>query len=271
MHSTLKIGTVVTLVAIALDVVLYALHPLGDNFFRILDWAVVLYALAAVITGISALRFVGAGSDQGKALLFLIAGGASWMLGEFSWAVLETLLNIENPLASIADVFWYAGYVFFAIGLYKIWNLVKTPVERNRMYPISVALVVLILLGITYATLPLLGDMTLTLIQKAVILGYVPLDFILLGEIIIIFFSFVGGGLVKPWLVIFASLSAATLADILYAQINAMYQTANFFGVLWDIQYILLTFGYFYYRQTIRDISTAPIRKRGGKFTASAS
>ena len=261
MNPKTRTALIITIAVLILDLLLYTLKPLGENFYILADWAVVIFAFAALVSGYYAFRLHGIKTQYGEALLFLVLGSLFWALGELSWALLETVLQME-PFPSIADMFWYAGYFLFGMGLYYIWKVIRTSVPGHRI--IAAVLVALATLAISlfYGVFPHIADPGLTLIEKIVAGGYVVLDFIIIvGEIIIIV-SLLGREIIKPWVVILIAGFFTAFADIMFAQIASLYESNSFFGVLWDIEYILMAFGFFYYRQAISGMLKKPVGQK---------
>jgi len=265
MNVKTKVALIITVLIIFADIWLYTTQPLGEDFYIISDWVIVIYSLAAVTVGFYAFRLHGMKSIQGKALFFMIVGGVFWLLGEFFWAYQEVNLGIEIPTPSIADLFWFIGYPLFGMGLYHVWKITRAPVTKSRKYIISMTLVIILMIAGAYGAYPTITDPEMTLLEKGITLGYIVVDFILIVGAVIIILSFWGGKLVRPWLVILLSIIVSTFADIMYAQVASLYESGSFFGILWDIDYILAAFGFFYYRQTMKDVmvSMKSAKKRG--------
>ena len=58
---------------------------------------------------------------HGKSYLFLTLGLISWFCADISLTYYYYGLGIkEQPLVSVADAFWFAGYGFFAVHLFMI-------------------------------------------------------------------------------------------------------------------------------------------------------
>jgi len=262
MNTKTKIALIITALVLLIDISLYTFQPLGEDFYIVSDWVIVVYALAATAVGLYAFKLHGIGSIQGKALMFMVIGGFFWVLGEFFWAYQEVVLGIEVPFPSIADVFWFIGYPLFGLGLYHVWRIAKVPVTRSRKYVVALILLILLAMVGVYGAYPTITDAEMSSLEKGATLGYILVDFILVVGAVIIIFSFFGGKLVKPWIVILIALVISTFADIMYAQVASLYESGSFFGILWDIDYILMAFGYFYYRQTMGDImiSAKPVK-----------
>lgn len=253
MNSKMRVAFVIAVIVLFLDLLLYTFKPLGENLYLITDWTVVFFALTAVIAGYYAFNLHGIKTLYGEALLFLVLGNLLWMFGELSWAVLETILQI-GPFPSVADVFWYSGYALFGMGLYYIWKATRTSVPGHRIIAAVLAVLVALVISFFYGIFPSIADPGLTLLEKAAAIGYIILDFIIIvGEIIIIV-SLLGRELIKPWIIILIAVFFTTFADIMYAQIASLYIGGTFFGILWDMEYVLMALGFFYYRQTVSDM-----------------
>ncbi|MBI2134830.1 hypothetical protein HYU09_02490 [Candidatus Woesearchaeota archaeon] len=264
MDAKTKTALIITSAILILDMVLYKLKPLGENFYIISDWAVVIFAFAAVALGYYAYRLHGIKTSYGEALLFLVLGSLFWAFGELFWALLETVLKME-PFPSIADMFWYAGYFLFGMGLYYIWKATRTSVPGHRVIAAVLTVLAALAISIFYGVFPSIIDPGLTLMEKIVTIGYVALDFMIIVWEIIIIVSLLGRELIKPWVVILIAGFVTTFADIMFAQIASLYESGSFFGVLWDVQYILMAFGFFYYRQAMSGMPKKAVKKKIAK------
>ncbi|MEW5955464.1 MAG: hypothetical protein AB1626_02920 [Candidatus Micrarchaeota archaeon] len=84
------------------------------NFFMVAFSGLAVAALALV-------RNSFAESDHWKRDWSLLAAGFGlWFIAEVTWAFYVLVLGIEVPLFSLADVFWWLGYLPMAAGLYLL-------------------------------------------------------------------------------------------------------------------------------------------------------
>jgi hypothetical protein len=255
----------VVLCAVVLgNTLLYIFKPLGENFFIIADLTVILFAFTAFVFGIRAYKLHGFRSMQGKALLFLSLGIFFWLLGESAWAVYEIILGIEAPMASFADLMWIIGYPLFAAGMYYEWKITKIPVIKNRKFLVALAGMAIFVVVSYYGIMPSLENQEISPLEKSVVIGYVIGDMVLLFECSAIIISFLGGKFAMSWIIITVSIIMMSLADIAYSYLGTAYETGNWIDLLWDFGYILLAYGFFYYRHSIQGELEKP-RKGAGK------
>jgi len=253
MNKMTKIALGIMILTLLININLYIFRPLGENFYIISDWVLVVCAFAAMVLGFYAFKFHGFKSIQGKALFFLSLGSLFWFLGEFSWAFLEVVMGIEVPFPSIGDLFWYIGYPLFFVGLYYIWKTIGTKIKCN-MKCLSILVLMLILIAVSiYGCYPTFIDVEMTLFEKTLSIGYVALDLILVVSGLFILLTFSKGNLLKPWFFIILSLIVCTFADISFTLAGSLYETGGLLDFLWNFDYILLAFGFFYYRQIITE------------------
>jgi len=253
MNRKTNIALTIMILVLIFDFSLYVLRPLGENFYVISDWILVIYAFFALVSGYYAFKFHGLKSIQGKALLFLSLGVLFWFLGEFSWAYIEVFMGIEVPFPSIADIFWYIGYPLFGLGLFYIWKITGASVKCDIKCLSALGFILLLIIISIYGSYPTIVDVEMTLFEKIVSIGYVILDLILVIGGIFILLTFSKGNLVKPWIFIILSLIICTFADISFTFAGSLYESGGLLDFLWDFDYILLAFGFFYYRQTIEE------------------
>ncbi|MCX6814358.1 MAG: hypothetical protein NTY20_01770 [Candidatus Aenigmarchaeota archaeon] len=256
-------GLAVVGILIIADIFLFIWRPLGENFFIIADLLVVVLAFASFLFGLYAYKLHGFRSLQGKALLFLSLGIFFWFLGESAWAVYEIALGIEAPIASFADLMWYAGYPLFIAGLYYEWKITRIPLTKDRKFLAVLLLMAVLILVSWYGIIPTVQNSETDLLEKSVVIGYVAGDLAIMLGCSIIIVSFLGGKFAKPWIIITMAIILTSLADIGYSYLSTAYETGNWIDLLWDIDYLLLAYGFFYYRQSVKEIEIPVKKKRG--------
>jgi len=135
MHMTLEHKPAYIVMATAIVVfiagsILY-LHPLKWSDATYLfshDILIFIISLTAVLLSFCIFKHK---FDPGGAWKFFLLGFSLWAAAEFAWFFYEGVLGIETPWPGIADIFWVAGYIPFAIGLFlhvkdvKAGNLFK--------------------------------------------------------------------------------------------------------------------------------------------------
>jgi len=222
-------------------VLMYIFKPLGEGFFIIADLAVASFSFLAFLSGLSAFRFHGHKSMQGRALLFLSLGVLFWFLGESTWAVYEIVLGIEAPTASFADLMWLLGYPFFAAGLYFEWKITRIgKTKSGKIVLLLASAAAASVLGIMLTAI----DTGMSPLEKYVAISYVIGDTALLIGSTAIIISFIGGKLTRPWIIITASIALSSIADIAYSFLGSEYNTGNMIDLLWDLYYLLLAYGF---------------------------
>jgi hypothetical protein len=247
------IGLIVLVLALIANIIVYATRPFGDNFYIVADVMVGILSLSAVVLGVYAYRLHGFKSLQGKALLFMAIGSFFWFLGEFGWMVYEVVLGMDAPIASLADAAWFLGYPFFAAGIYYAWKITRAPLTRNRKTIITLSILAVITVMLSYLVWPIVTDPEIELAEKIVSAGYVICDMALIAGLFVLIISMIGGRLAKPWIIIAAALTMTALADITYSYFISTYEAGDFIDLLWNFDYLLTAFGFFYYRQSFQD------------------
>ena len=260
----ISIALGVLILAFSVDAALHTFKPLGGSFFIVADTIVLILSLLAVISGLYAYRMHGFKSIQGKALLFITLGVFFWFLGELTWGIYEVVLGIETPVASIADVFWIIGYPFFLAGFYHVWKISSTPTDKKKL-TLSAIVTILILSSLTYSAIPALIDVEMSFAEKASTAGYVIGDMLVLIALTVSITHLLGSRFAKPWSIIFLATLMATIADIYYMNFLEIYETGNLIDLLWDLDYMLLAFGFFYYRETVKGLLTIHKHKKSIK------
>lgn len=249
MHLALGLFLLLFLV----NIPLYVYRPLDEKFYLISDLIIIVFSFLAVVFGLYAFKLHGFNSVQGKALLFLTIGTFFWFLGETTWGIYEIVLGVEKPVASVADIFWIIGYPLFFTGLYYVFKVSSVPLNKKRFVALSVVLILVTYYLIGLA-IPNLIDEKISLVEKVSTAGYVIGDMILLLAVIVIITYLFGGKFAKSWNIILLAIFMSTIADIYYMNFLDVYETGSLIDILWNLDYILLALGFFYHRETIKNV-----------------
>ena len=174
----------------------------------------------------------------------LMLSGWMWFSAELSWQIYD-LFTGDVPTPSIADGFWFLGYLFFTLAFYHQYLLILPDKKENiRVIAIEVWLVILLLPALLLTalnsfTLPLYIDFFYPFADLAV--GIAGLALILILR---------GGALMRPWI----GLMLFGISDLMYAwaEKTDMYamsaENGNILSLLIDTSYIaaylLLGLGY---------------------------
>jgi hypothetical protein len=254
-------GLVILIAAILANIAIYAARPLGEAFFILGDTMVIAFSLTAFAMGLYASRLHGLKSAQGKAIFLISMGIFFWFLGELLWSIYEIALGIEAPVLSFADLAWLAGYPFFVAGLYYVRKTAGTPLMKRKISVERTSFALLSAVIILYIIAPLLA-MDAGVLEKAVSLSYVIGDAILLAACIMVVVSLMWGRFSSPWLMITLAITLASLADLFYSFILGSYETGNWIDLLWNADYMLVGYAFFYYRSSVKEfIKNAGTRK----------
>lgn len=258
-----------------IDIFLHIYQPFGKDFYIIGDSLVIIFSLIAFVSGLYVYKIHGFSSIQGKALIFITLGTFFWFLGEFTWGIYEIVLGIEAPVASIADAFWIIGYPLFLLGFYYVLKLALTSLYKKRLIVLAI-IIALVASFMTYLSMPTLTDIEMSFAEKASTAGYVIGDMLILVALMVVITYLIGSKFAKSWSIIFLAMLMVTIADIYYMNFLEIYETGNLIDILWDLDYILLAFGFFYHRETVKEILTTSkdkkfMEKRGSEKTEIAS
>jgi len=234
-----------------LDIFLYIYQPLGENFYIIGDLFVIFLSFLAFSSGLYAYTLHGSKSLVGKAFLFLSLGVFFWFLGETIWGIYEIVLGIKAPVASIADVFWILGYPCFLLGLVYILKITRFPIRKSKII-LLIFLFSFIFSSLIYLAIPTITNPEISIEEKLSTAGYVIGDIFLLSCITFATVNLFGTKTFRSYFLIILGLVCMTMADIYYMNFLEIYKVGNLIDLLWDLGYILLCLGFFYYRKTMK-------------------
>jgi hypothetical protein len=178
-----------------------------------------VFVLASGICSILAFLVIRHWGVRGKVAavhLGLFLGIFLWFLGDTAWAIYETVLQVEIPYPSFADVFYLLGYIPIAVGIVQFLWTFRVGLKRQGAF---VALGIgLLFFGLTYAFLigPLVVS-TEDFLTKSYDVAYPVLDSMLVVLAIFMFFVFRGGKMAGAWVWVSLGLLLNALADIAFS------------------------------------------------------
>ena len=204
------------IVVAALVTVAYFWLQSSEFLVPVTDYVFVLASGGCSIFAFLVMRKWGFKGKFGIVYLGLFLGIFLWFLGDSGWAIYETVLQVEIPYPSFADVFYLGGYVPIAIGIVQFLWTFRAGLKRQQTF---VALGVgLLFLGLTYAFLigPLVVS-TEDFLTKSFDVAYPVLDSMLVVLTVFMFFVFRGGKMAGAWIWISLGLLLTALADITFS------------------------------------------------------
>jgi hypothetical protein len=227
-----KIGAVIFL---AFCVAFYRIQPfLGvGNSIVLNSFPVIGAVFTAVLATLIWRRFEQTETPHRIWRCFAI-GLWSWVTAELIWGGLDLLL--EDVSVGFADVFWVAGYIFFARALFMQYRLLASPSKRELWSRMSIAIVILV--AFYMLIYRLLSTWTDAESQWSLVVNsFYPIgDLFLAGIAIGLVRHFGGGAFARPWL----GLLAFVFTDLLYAmiEISDMYAWSLSLRDVFDLAYI---------------------------------
>jgi hypothetical protein len=233
----MTIAAPVAILLLAAYALIYQLVPFPGKWNDIL--LMVINFLASLSTTIVAVLMLGsfrAGDRPRRIWIHLTVGFACWSISEIIWGVYY-VSGIEIPIPSIADLFWFAGYIFFTIALVAQYRVIN----RSITTPGALFAVIGIYILIAINTL---GLVAITEAPPTVVsilnYSYPVLDLALGIAALSVMFSFRGGKLALPWIGMFFF----SISDVLYAFLveSGLYaqsaQSGNVLSLIADTTYI---------------------------------
>jgi hypothetical protein len=108
-------------------------------------WALNITGASASSLAIIAVWRHGLQRLHGKSYLFLMLGLISWFSAELSLMYYYYILHIEeHRLVSLADGFWFAGYIFLALHLFTILRSLRSTIKIEIVVLASIAAVLFV-------------------------------------------------------------------------------------------------------------------------------
>ncbi|HYG57619.1 MAG TPA: hypothetical protein VD902_06090 [Symbiobacteriaceae bacterium] len=181
--------------------------------------------------------------------LWLAAGYVLNALGFITYALWETVLGLEVPTPSLADLFWGLSYPALIYGSLAMLRTYVNSGLAVRINPLSwVGTLVVFLAAGYFLMLPTLQDTEAGLLEKFVLLLYPVGDVFLFAAstaIALMMRQFGSGKLGAPWTFIALGMITVTLGDMVYTYLSAqdLYETGNLVDLSWVLQGCLVAWG----------------------------
>jgi hypothetical protein len=189
---------------------------------------------------------------HGKSYLFLMLGLISWFSAELTLMYYYYILHIaQQRLVSIADGFWFAGYVFFALHLFIVLRSLCSTIKRRIVVLASIAAVLFVIFNV----LNLLSSEFLIDVDFAafiVTIAYPILDLALIIPSAIILISLRRDYQHSiPWLLSSLSLLVNAIADdgYVYDFVNGDSQNLWIWDLFYVTDFIIMSGALFWYNK----------------------
>jgi hypothetical protein len=261
LHNKIRRNLVLTLIGSAFAFNLPLVLTQGEERVFYNDVTVsVTSAIALVFAAVTICRQKLDGL-YGRTYASLAIGLGLWFVAEITWTYFEIGLKIDTPFPSVADVFWLAGYGFFAYHLYRIYKFVgKNTVRQTAGLIVSIttaiALGYLVNLIIGVSEIPYSQGLNADeVILMLVSISYPILDGVLLVPAILILWSIRNGRLVVThWMLIALSMILVVIADsgfgyIAVSNISSVQEADWIWDILYNAGYLSMAFALIWYNR----------------------
>lgn len=162
-----------------------------------------------------------------------------WTVAEAAWAAYVVIYG-EAPGVSVADVLWFAGYVFFAAALLHQYLLLFRPSLRRALLVLAAVTVGVLLISLLFTGLAMQSaDSDKPWLETYVAIFYPLGDLAVAAAALYLVRTFGWGLWGRPWL----ALLVFTVSDALYAWLeitglyNAISASGNLGSMVVDVLY----------------------------------
>jgi hypothetical protein len=240
-HSTEKrvwtlAGGILSIINLAVYGLVYYFEPFGPFSDRlILNLQTILTSAFAAIILTVVIGFFQAGEPPQRIWASFAGAVWCWTVGEVIWAGYN-LTVVEVPDFSVADVFWFFGYIFLTASILRQYQLIY--VDQVNSLRSTAAMVWVFSIMMTAMILSFVGTQNILVDFPGVF--YPIADFFVASAALALVIIFRSGSLAYPWL----SLFAFVVADSLYvwATMSGVYNyemTRSVINMLVDGSYLL--------------------------------
>ena len=189
---------------------------------------------------------------HGKSYLFLMLGLISWFSAELTLIYYYYVLHIEEQrLVSLADGFWFAGYVFLALHLFTVLRSLRGTIKPRVVVIVSIVTVLFVIYNVfNLASSEFLVDVDFAALIVTV--AYPILDLMLIIPSAIILVSLRGDYQHSvPWFLSSLSLLVNAVADDGYVNdfVNANSQNLWIWDLFYVTDFIIMAGALFWYNK----------------------
>ena len=200
----------------------------------------IFYDLFYDLVGISAIAAILAGvwmnrPERPLPWYLFASGQLMFVAGDLTLNFYENVLHIEAPFPSMSDVFWLSGYPILAVGLVL---LIRSRAPGRDWASLIDAAIVATGMGVlswVFLMNPYADDLTLSLLERSISIGYPLMDIMLLA--VAARLAVAPGARTPAYRLFGLSLICLLIADTIYAKmlLDGTYYT----GSLPDLGYLL--------------------------------
>lgn len=230
-------------------VIIYLTRLGGDKYIFLTDFLAVLYSFFAIVFGIYAIRIYSLKSLQGKALFLIVLGLIIWFMAELIWLVL-----FQSAFYYV-EFLRFFGYVPLIAAFFSV-SSISDPILRKQKKKLFYLFAIFLIFAIVYLNIiPVIFGGT-SLVENILNNGYVVADFVLLFGIFLLLktsLAFKKGSLSPGWLIIALGFIALFIFDVYFAFYFETYYFGDFIEIFWLLPYILLSYGFFYHHQAMKN------------------
>jgi hypothetical protein len=173
----------------------------------------------------------------------LLVGLCLWTISEAYYSI-YTLLGLDPPFPSLADLTWFLAYFFFFWGFSLRFRSLQITLKSREINYILLTYIPLVVLTLVFSIVPLFGNAEQRILAFALSLFYPLADLVIPLRAITVFITLRKGTLFRPWALIGVSFLCFSIADLAfsYAERNGIYWVSgntNFISIFGDWIYIV--------------------------------
>jgi hypothetical protein len=168
-----------------------------------------------------------------------------WFLGESVWGVYEIVLHVNVPYPSVADVFYFGGYIPALLGLVQfLWFFKETSTPRKLALAALSGLAIALVSG-AILLYPLMNE-SADALTKLFDVSYPLLDASLVALAVMVAITFEKGRFANDWLWIALGISLNGVADMAfsYGTLVGWYYSGHPIELLYVWSYLCLGLGF---------------------------
>ncbi len=234
---------IAALVIVSYAAIMILLKDYKDALIAFADIAIipinVTVALALVYAAVSSRRW---NRKLYNSWLILSLATLCFTLGDITWSYQEVILK-NDPLYSIADVFYLAYYPIFLLGIFSLPSFEFTIRERFKMIlDFGIVMIAAIIMFWDFIIGPVIQDSANFDLASIIFIIYPVGDLILLTSVMELLFRKIYGREKTPFLFLAAGMIALIITDTIFLRqsVEGVYEAGGLLDLGWPISYALV-------------------------------
>jgi hypothetical protein len=227
-----------------------------ETFSAFMNIVTIVIPFIAVIVGVFLIRTLGVRSLQGKTVLFLTIGFFCWGLADTIWTFLV------QETVSVADIFYFLGYIFLMIGIFFGLKLSDPRMFKNPKKTSLLTGIIIVLILAYFYFYPFSWNSEVSFLENLTTTGYLIVDLLLVIPLVFLIYSLFSGVLASGWLFVGLGVLSTLAADLWYAKNYGTYSAGDLVDLLWYLGYFFFIYALVHFKRANDKLKESLLKKK---------